>query len=324
MTEDDLIWLLNLFRNFVKNDESTPFFEKVDAMTWFREPDFHPDYRRLHELEKELNDGFSYRFELLSIWRLARDEGYAKWAKEIGTKACQITFFGMQDNNDWFYRRKGSFRDNITATERLLDAGISPRWQLFLTKRIIPELPEILKLVDQMRLYERTEAIGGNFDIFLHTPAPDGEAWNIEHLRPTVSDLDLVPTELKECSEKYLGHPLGEPEGKLISKMLKEEPSFPSSYTYPDNLGFYITSQFDVFTNFGDLTPYWKLGNLRRNSLDSIINRFESNSIIGLWVTYSKSTVELAKNFGRHYGRRVYTPDDLKVRLARMCCQSLA
>jgi len=78
----------------------------VDAMSWFREPDFHPNYRRLYDPEGELNGQPPKRFELLSIWRLARDDGYAKWAKDVGTEACEISFFGTQETNDWFSGEK--------------------------------------------------------------------------------------------------------------------------------------------------------------------------------------------------------------------------
>lgn len=221
MSEEDLRWVVNLFRNWARPGDEEPFFERVDAVTWFREPEFHPDYRRLYELATELNGHPPTRFELLSIWRLARDEDYARWAKEVGTEGCQLTFFGTQKTNDWFFRRKGAFHDNLVATERLLEIGICPRWQVFLTRRILPELDALLKLVDRMRLHARTEAIGGKFDIFLNTPSPDGEAWNIEHIRPTVEDLARVPSELVERSERYLGHSIGEAEGALVLRMLR-------------------------------------------------------------------------------------------------------
>lgn len=322
MSEENLRWVVNLFRNWVRPGDKEPYFEKVDAVTWFREPEFHPDYRKLHELESELNGQPPTRFELLSIWRLAHDESYARWAKEVGAEACQIHFFGTQETNDWFFGRKGAFHDNLVATERLLEVGIRPRWELFFTKRILPELSELLKLVDQMQLYKRTEAIGGEFVILLHTPAPDGEAWNIEHLRPTIEDLAMVPSELRECSERYLGCPIGEAESALVSRMLQEEPAFPSAYSYPEEPGFFVTSNFDVFSNIGELAPWWKLGDLKRDSLDSIIDRFEEDKAPGLHAIYNIPASELAQRFGRRNGKRIYSPAELKIRWVRMWCQS--
>jgi len=324
MSEENLRRVVNLFRNWVRVGDKTSFFERVDAVTWFREPEFHPDYRRLYEFESELNGHPPTRFELLSIWRLAHDESYARWAKEVGTEACQIHFFGTQETNDWFFRRKGAFHDNLVATERLLEVGIRPRWELFFTKCILPELGGLLKLVHQMRLYERTEAIGGEFVIFLHTPAPDGEAFSIEHLRPTIEDLAMAPSELRECSERHPGRSIGEAENALVSRMLREEVAFPSAYSYPEELGFFVTSQFDVFSNIGDLKPWWKLGNLEKDSLDSIIDTFENNKAPGLHAIYNIPVSELAKRFGRRKGKCIYSPAELKIRWVRMWCQSLS
>ena len=79
---------------FRRAGEDHPHFRKLRVSTSIREPDYSDDYRRLYELECELSDGKPYRFELLSIWRLARDPEYARWAKGIGPDTCQISFFG--------------------------------------------------------------------------------------------------------------------------------------------------------------------------------------------------------------------------------------
>ena len=128
MSHGDLRWTVGRFRRWARPGEDEPFFKRITAFSWWREPDYRPDYRELCELERELSDGQPTRVELLSVWRLARDKGYASWAKSVGTEACQITFFGLQESHDWFVRRKGSFHDSLLATERLLEAGIQPRW----------------------------------------------------------------------------------------------------------------------------------------------------------------------------------------------------
>jgi len=318
--DKDLRWAVELFRDWVRPGEHAPFFQCVEAMTWWREPDYAPDYRYLWELERDLNGHAPMRFELLSIWRLARDESYASWAREVGTTGCQITVFGMEETHDWFVRRRGAFRDALLATERVLAAGIRPRWQLFLTTRILPELGKLLDLAQQMRLYERTEALGGEFQIFLHTPGPEGEAWHIEHLRPSVEDLARVPAELVVSSQRYLGRSLGEAEGDLVAQLAEEEPSLPSVYGYPGNLGFYITSQCDVYPSIG-LEPWWRLGNLRRDTLETIIGSFEEDRTLGLHVDYHVSAAELARRYGRRGSRLLYDAGDLKARWLRLWCE---
>ena len=128
--------------------ESTPYFAHLTVSSWVREPDNTSDYRALYALEQELSDGPPQRFELLSVPRLAHDPGYASWAAEIGTTACQITFFGVGGTQDWFSRRRGAFQDCLAATAALVRAGIRPRWQLFVTRRLLSELDDLLARTD--------------------------------------------------------------------------------------------------------------------------------------------------------------------------------
>ena len=320
MTHDDLRWAVDRFRRWVRPGEDAPFFRRITAFSWWREPDYRSDYCELHQLESDLSDGEPPRFELLSIWRLARDASYAAWAKSVGTDACQITLFGLGESHDWFVRRRGSFRESILATERLLDAGIRPRWQLFLTRTILRELPAILRMADRMDLGARTAALGGEFVIFAHTPGPEGEAWNIEHLRPTVEDIAQVPAALLASSRRHLGADLGRAEGEIVEELLAEDPRFPSAYAYPDKLGFYITSDWDVYANMGEMAPWWRIGNLLTEPLDAIIGSLEDNRPLGYQTIFGVSAAELARRFGRPGSRLLYDPGDLRARWARMWC----
>ena len=324
MSEQDLRWAAKQFRDYIQRREKRPSIDTFGVMSWFREPDFSDDYRRLHELENDLSDVKPYRFELLSIWRLARDQEYAKWAKAVGPDTCQITFFGTEETNDWFYRRRGAFHDNIVATERLLDVGMKPRWQIFLTKKVIPEIGEMLKLVDELKLRDRVESLGGNFDLFMHTPGPDGEARRIEYLRPTLEDTKSIPGEIIDSSKKHFNtEELWNTEGQLISEILGGKDDFPYAYSYPKTLGFYINNNWDVFSNMGTLEPWWKLGNLKTDSVQSIFDNFEGNSVLGLKTIFTVSPRELAKRFVNPKSRLVYTNKDdlLCLFLARHCEQ---
>ena len=326
-SEDDLRRIVQAFRDWVRPGETSPFFHEVEALTWFREPDYatargsYRDYRRLYELERELNGRPPTRFELLSIWRLAREEGYARWAREVGTQACQITFFGLDETQDWFCRRRGAFRDALLATDRLLQAGIRPRWQLFFTTRILPDLDALLSLVDRLRLRERTAALGGEFQLFMHTPGPEGHAWAIEHLRPTVEDLARVPPWLVHQSANYLGRSLGAAEMELVDKMLVDNTTRPSAYGYPERLGFYVTANEDVYSNIGELTPWWRLGNMSRDAPGTIVANLEEDRVPGLWAMVHVPVSELARKYGRRESRLLYDPGDLRARWLRLWCQ---
>jgi hypothetical protein len=304
------------FKDYRAPDESTRFFDCIHVMTWYREPDFSPEYRRLRELELELSDEpLADDLEVLSIWRLAREPGYAAWAREHRhTRVCQVTFFGTGRTHEWFFRRRGAFEDALRATEALLDNGIRPRWQLFMTKRMTPHLTEWEPLVKRMRLRERCAGIGGEFTIFIHTPGPDGEAFHIEHLRPTERDVAALPKWLLEstCRHMQTERPFGEPEGALVGRALRGERSI-RPYE-PPLLWLSISPDLDAYPGHAEATEWWRLGNLREGSVRRVIRAFEGDAVPGLHATHRLPVQELAERFGRRYGRRLYQPVDLHAR----------
>ncbi len=309
------------FRDWVRPGESAPYLRHVQAYSWFREPDYRDDYRALYDLEGEVSGRAPQRFELLSIWRLAREPDYARWARSIGTEVCQISFFGLETTHDWFVRRRGAFRDSLLATERLLEAGIRPRWQLFLTRRILPEVGELYELVDRLRLRQRAEALGAPFQVFAHTPGPDGEAFLIEELRPTVADLARVPDGLLEASVAHLGRPLGEAEGDIAARLHRCDEPATTRWGNTGPLGFYVTSGLDVYSNLADLNPWWRLGNLAHDDVGDVVARLEGAGAIGLRVLRDVPLSALARRYGRPRGRRIYTEGDLVSRWVLLECR---
>ena len=95
MSTDDLRAVAKAFTAWKRPGGSAAYFDEVWVSSWYREPDFRDDYREMHELEHALSRGEPERYELLSVWRLAQDEGYAGWASGIGPRTCQITLFGL-------------------------------------------------------------------------------------------------------------------------------------------------------------------------------------------------------------------------------------
>ncbi|MDR2650308.1 MAG: hypothetical protein LBB94_11425 [Clostridiales bacterium] len=205
----------------IKNwrDENGDSIRELGFFSWWREPDFRDDYRELWKLEQILSSpGRTQRFELLSIWRLARDESYMKWTAALLPKVCQITFFGMEDNTDWGIRRKGAFRDSLLASERLIEAGISPRWQLFITKRCLRELSDFLRLIYELELHKRCEAIGGKFEVFFGVMSPEGNGYDLVDILIDEDDISLIPRGLIDINRDSIER-LGQPEYALLEAM---------------------------------------------------------------------------------------------------------
>ncbi|MBI2849436.1 MAG: hypothetical protein HYX80_00150 [Chloroflexi bacterium] len=309
MSDDDLRWMAAQFRNYLKTADTA--IESLNVSSFFREPDYSDEYRHLYELDQELSDEPVERHELLSIRRLAHDKEYAAWAKSVGPQTCQITFFGMEETTDWFYRRKGAFKDALTATERLLDVGMKPRWQIFLTKKLIPEIDELLSLIKSLRLHERVQELGGEFQLFMGAPDPIGEAGKIEYLRPTAEEVANFPEEILDASRKHLKTDvLWQTESELYKSIMESEkprPADESVLAEPSQFWFFVTNNWDVFSNVGTLEPWWKLGNLKVDSVETIMRRFERDEILGLQILLHYPQSKLAEEYGDPQGSKIYS-----------------
>jgi hypothetical protein len=281
--------------------------------TSIREPDFADEYQRLHDLEAELSDGPPWRYELLSIWRLARDPRYAEWAKSVGPDTCQITFFGEEETTDWFCRRKGAFADCLAATERLLEVGMKPRWQLFANTRGIGEFGSLLRRIDAMRLRRRVDALGGIFDVFVHPHGVCVQALGVEHLRPTDREMVALPSDLLESTRRHFRTDAPwHTEAELYRQILSRPPWHPYGLEPGHIPWFFVMGSLDVYFNACGVAPWFRLGNLRQGCWTTILKRLQEHDTPGLRTIYGTPPQELAHRHGQADGRRVYSGvDDL-------------
>lgn len=303
---DDFREIARQFKNW--KDENGNSIRELGFFSWWREPDFREDYRKLWEIEKELSSpGRTQRFELLSIWRLARDKSYAKWVAALEPKVCQITFFGMEENTDWGIRRKGAFRDSLLATERLLAVGIAPRWQLFVTKRCLRELDEFMKLMKDLNLAERCHKIGQKFDFFFGGLSPEGNGYELENERLELDDLALIPNEMASLSRDGLDR-FGRPEGELYCELIQIDSS-PNMDANIKSLS--INADFDVYPNIAEPTEWWRLGNIKRDGIDIILKAYRDETTPGMRANRIIPISELTRRYGNPNSKKLYDRDDL-------------
>jgi hypothetical protein len=94
----------------------------------------------------------------------------------------------------------------------------------------------------------------------------------------------------------------------LYSQILKgDDDTEMTEAGLPDVLWFFVGSNWDVFPDVGTLEPWYNLGNLQRSSFESIIRRFEEDSVLGLHVQFHASPVTLAERYGDPKGQKVYS-----------------
>ena len=295
MTTEDFRGIARQFAAW--RDENDNGIRQLGFFSWWREPDYQDNYKELWKLEQELSSpGRAMRFELLSVWRLARDPSYAKWAATLEPKKCQISFFGMESATDWGCRRKGAYADNLLATERLLEVGMTPRWQLFLTKPWLCDLNGFLRLICELKLQKRCEAIGHNFEVFIGGISPEGNGFEIDQLRIDKEDLAFIPSSLIDICREGINL-LGQPEHELLGLMATEDSPPNISANTPCVS---INAAFDVYPNIAEPTQWWHLGNLRTDGIDVVMERYINQSTPGMKANREIPLCTLASRYGDH------------------------
>ena len=317
MSHQEMRWIVEQFRELRKGD--CPLFSKIDVALWCMEPDYRDDYRLLWDLENELGDVNHDRKHggLLSVWRILRDDTYLTWVKEKGGKLCQITLFGAGATHNRFMGRPDAFRECIEVMKRLVEADITIQWLLIFTKAIIPDLESLLYLAEELRLPEKYARLGYDWRPALDV-RPGGRGWHLEHLRPSSSDLNRISRSLLESDriDWWVKDTEAECTRMFLDGKLQREDN-------PETLCLHVDSSFNVFPQFGQLDPWYCLGNLRRDSTMQIIENYVLDRTPGQHARFVIPPQVFAERYGDLASELLYGPRSLFDRWIRQHCMSI-
>ncbi len=307
---EDFIWLAKQFKEYERDGK--PFFEELVFNTWYREPDYPDNYRELWELENRLSTGKVLRFELASIWRLARDESYAPWLRELGVEIVQLTLFGTEENTDYFKGRKDAYKEHLQAIDILLENEIVPRIQIFPFSTIIDDISRLYRVLKDIRLEERVNALGKEFTCFLNTTNPIGAGFNLEDIRFRRSDISKLPKYLVDKTLKHFNsentHTLWKTEAELLPSLLEEDNPLNEE---SEILAFMVDADFNVYPNFGEIAEWWCLGNVKEDGVEKIIDNFIKRSTPGMKMNFEIPVRYFAEKYGKQDDERLWTKVDI-------------
>lgn len=281
-------YIANLFK---------PYFKDITFYSWMREPDFCSNYKERWIKDNELSSIKPERFELASFYKIVRDEEYVKWLKSVGTKKVQLTFFGLEKTTDEFVGRKGAYQEILKASELLKENGIEPRWQIFIYQTNKDEVVELLKIAKEKDIKE----------IIIHEGSCDGNNRKLYDIR---INKDEIPEEVKPYFLDY-SNILSERE---CVEILKND----ESYYVPHNeeeIVIYITSDLNVYFNFTNPSPAWKIGNVKEDEIDEIVRGIIDEDITALNIAKTIKIKELVEKYGDFTSNKVFSIDDYKMYL---------
>lgn len=301
MSIEELKYVSNTFSEYTAS---------LEVYSWFREPDYKSNYKQLWELDNELSINTTpERFELLSFWRINRDKEYVKWAYDIGVRRCQLTFFGLEEETDYYIGRKGAFKELINATEILLNNKIAPRWQMFINKDNINKIQSLIDLSKKMKLSERCEIIGEEFELFVHQGSCDGENEKLYDIRITSDDLVNIPKEFHKH--------LGDTEERIYKKLIIDNSTVNLVSQSPI---FYVTSEFDVYPNYTSILPWWKLGNIKKDGIEIVLNNYINNNCLAQHNRLTIPISKMVKECGNPKSNRLFDKEDYIMYIINQYC----
>ena len=75
-----------------------------------------------------------------------------------------------------------------------------------------------------------------------------------------------------------------------------------------------VNANFDVYPNIAEPTEWWRLGNLKTDGVDKIINAYRDETTPGMKMNRETPISELALKYGDRSSSRLYHKDDLVCR----------
>lgn len=304
-------WLGNLPNHIMNTTDDTfiinyfqPYFSNITYYSWLREPDFCESYVERWNRDIQLSTGPKpKRFELASFYRLVRDEAYVEFLKDVGVKKVQLTFFGLEKLTDKYVGRPNAYKELLRATDILIENGIAPRWQAFINEENKFQIVDLLNVIKTNQYNQKCK----DFSFFVHEGSCDGnnrmlydiriEKQNIpKELIPYYLDYNQILTE-QECCEQ-----------------LKNDSSF-LQFHNDKEITLNISSTFDVYFNFTHMTPIWKIGNLKKDNPDQLIQNIINENTKALQLAKKISLQNLVQKYGDFSSKKVFSLEDYKMYL---------
>ena len=314
MTVEDLRFAAEQFR---------PFTDCLVVDDWYREPDYKENYKELWELSHALSDRQHEHFELISVWRIVRDQAYVKWLSSLGLKTAQLTLFGGQEKTDFYTGRKNAYQEILQAIEILLEHHISPRIQFFVNQDNINELPFVEKLLKELDLENRCKAFGGEFTFFIHQGSCDGENEKLYDIRVTPEELQKIPPSLAAYTLKHfqrsdLSEVFGKTEQALYEELVTD---FSTASYVSETPVFHIDRNFHVYPNVSTLAPSWCLGNLKTDGAGAVLEAYSKEKSLAQHTRATVPLCEIVKACGDPQGQRLFTKGDYIEFLLNQYCR---
>ncbi len=299
-----------------------PHARGLSVFSWYREPDYLNNYQELYVLENRLSTTVTPHYELMSYWRAVRDPAYVPWLRTLNMKACQLTLFGAEETTDDHCGRKGAYQEILQAAELLLENGIAPRFQIFVHQKNVDELPFLEELFQKKEYARRVKDIGQELAVFVHQGSCDGESEKQYEIWLTPESVKRIPetlaaSTLKHFQKQDLSDVFGQTEEALYQPLVNDA----STQDFVSNTPvFFIDKDFYVYPNITTPYPWWRLGHLKTDGCEAILQKYIGNASPAQRIAKTISIGDMVKACGDAGSQRLFLKEDyLSYLLNRYC-----
>ena len=285
----------------MRSEQSSSRYYQADMEYFgldFREPHFGANYKTEYAISDAVN-GTKYdidrQFELVSLWRLTRDDSYAQWCKDRGINRAQLKVFGGKAADDYFIGRENAHEETLAAAELLIAHGIVPRFQIYLNRIGIASLGNFMAELNTVGIMSKTRDLGEEPNIHCMTFDSSGNGYDNHQYRIESADIGKIPDELLERSAAHFDRPIEfHTEEELAALILEHDdgPLYPTKHW----LWFFVDQHMDVYPNLLSMEPEWRIGNFHRDSWRRIVESYVENTNVGLKTLFGMSKHEIVRN----------------------------
>jgi MoaA/NifB/PqqE/SkfB family radical SAM enzyme len=289
------------------------------------EPFYHTRWQDMWQFADELNRSYGNLHvkqgegTVTVGWRFVHDDGFVRRFKANGYADVQLTFFGLSETHDWFAGRKGALDDLIRAAAQAQENDLTIHVSIMIHKRMIEELPELLRLLGTHGLPQQKGWTRESFT----TLYPVGRAYAMEDLRPEMSQIERLPPEVtaRIWAPRRPKDEWERSESHLVQIATDGGDQVPG---YSQNLGLIVGMDGNVYPDNCYMEDDWhRLGNVFEDDASVISERFRSATPPGLRVRATVPRTQLVRRFGDPGGQKAYAGlKQLTERCIRQWCEN--
>lgn len=214
--------------------------------------------------------------------------------------------------------REGAHEDTVTGTRILVDAGLVPRFQIYLNRKGLGLIDEFFHDLGKLKVLETMREQEMPINIHCMTFGSAGVGLANHGYRIETEDMGSIPEWLIQSTQAHFGEPFNlATEAEVAMKVLNapDGPIHPKEHW----LWFFVDKRYDVFANVTTLHQNSKLGNLNRDTWSEILDRYVDNAPPALQTVFTATRHQVVERHFQSDSKKLYMGEEDLIEYCASC-----